>query len=307
MRIICATRESFLFDELLQYILKHLEAAPDATFSERELARISKPTFKYLKQKRYLKYVQFDPEKESYYDDKGNERFVRKVNSKYFAYSTEDNNIDPLPITQEDLNRWFFDIDLLLGTIAEANKLSKTPDKVTERIRYIGEKAIAKKKIDVLLGLFADEEQAKLELYGLKSQISKTDGTLILCPALTVKSQAVLQKLESQKIKYLTFNEAFAGKDFGISPNVFDYWTTEQTEIGPKMNSFSSESYTMKQILKAACVSKKVYYENESKNPKLKTARHKVPGKHEYRICYSTLGVQYRGIREHLQAIKKSP
>lgn len=196
-------------DKLLSYLLKHAEGSPDARFYESELTGISSTGFTTLKKQKHLIFDQYDFEGEHYFDKRGNERFVRRLNGKWIATSTEDSGIAPLYLKEQDLNRYTFSIQTLLDQIRSKNSLSKNVNAVTSRVWYIGEKAVIQNSIGIFVALLPDDQVAEAELLGLKAKTGKMDGALILCPFYQVKSQDLLAKLAGWNVFCLTFKEAF--------------------------------------------------------------------------------------------------
>jgi len=76
---------------MMNFILKNIEAFPTASFSESELVRISKTDFNSMTKQKYLERLKYDYMKEPYYSsalgDNGNERRIKKVGSRLYAYS----------------------------------------------------------------------------------------------------------------------------------------------------------------------------------------------------------------------------
>lgn len=198
-----------MIDQLTRYLLKRFEASPYAKFYESELTSISSSGFPVLKKRKSLLFDQYDFEQESYFDKEGNERFVRKVNGRWIATSTEDSEISPLYLKEQALNRYIFDVQPLLTEINTKNNLSKRINSVTSRIWFIGETTVIQNSVGIFLAFISDDEQAEAELLGLKAKIGKVDGVLVLCPTYQIKSQDILNKLTAQNIVCLTFNEAF--------------------------------------------------------------------------------------------------
>jgi hypothetical protein len=196
----------------LEYILKYIESFPDYHFSEAELIKISKSSFETLKGNNYLHRINIDPEEEPYYDNQGNERFVRKINGQYYGFSTEDSEMGKILLTKEDVTFWSFDINSLLKDIKSRNELTGNTNLINTRVFFIGQK----NKIGIFLGLFPDEQQAESELLSLKPKVNKFDILLVLCPSFTLTSQDLLNKLESEFIKCSSFNDAFPNNDFII-------------------------------------------------------------------------------------------
>ncbi len=207
-------RECCLFDELFQFVLKRAEASPNPTFLENELTSISRPSFERLKKEKFLKYVQYDPEQEPYYPpgDDGDGRLVRKIDGKYLAFPAEGS---PLTLTLEDLNRWSFDVNPLLEEIIAANNLTKPIKVLTERIHFIGERDSGTKLVRVCLGLFSSDDEAKSELFNLRSFVGSKSHALILCPSFEVGVE-LHPELDARNITCVTFKKAFPEGNFSI-------------------------------------------------------------------------------------------
>lgn len=229
-------------DKLLAYLLEHFEGSPTAKFYESDLTRVSSSSFIALKKQKYLLFDHYDFEQEPYYDKWGNERIVRKINGKWIAMSTEDSEISPIYLTDQELNRYTFNVRPLLADIKTENNLAKNIDAVTSRIWFIGEVTVIKNNIGVFLAFMSDDKQAEAELLGLKAKIGKIDGVLVLRPRCLIKSQDLLSKLSGQNIACMTFKEAFK-KDFTIdfSRVRFDQISSQPT---PKLTAQQTADYT---------------------------------------------------------------
>lgn len=196
-------------NKLLSYLLKHIEGSPEAKFYESELIGISSTDFAALKKQKHLLFDQYDFESEHYFDERGNERFVRKFNGKWVATSTEDSGIAPLYLKDQDLNRYTFSIQPTIDQIRTKNSLAKNLNQITSRVWYIGEKAVIQSNVGIFVALLSDDQVAEAELLGLNAKTGKMDGALILCPSYQIKLQDLLSKLTGQNIFCLTFKEAF--------------------------------------------------------------------------------------------------
>lgn len=203
-------------DSLLTYLLRRIESFPEAKFYESDLTRVFSSEFASLKKQKYLVFDQYDFEKDCYFDKKGNERFIRKVNGKWIASSMEDPEISPIYLTEKDLNRYSFNIQPLLAEIKTQNTLGKNIDRITDRVYYIGEKTILLDNIGVFVIFLGDDEQAETDLLGLRAKIGKADKILVLCPSYVITSQYLLARLAGQNIVCLTFKEAFNDKEYAI-------------------------------------------------------------------------------------------
>ena len=87
---------------MLNFILRNLESFPAASFTEAELVRISRSSFDMLTKQKCLSRVEYDYMKDPYYSsalaDSGNERFIKKRDGRFYAYSSESPDIAPIEI-----------------------------------------------------------------------------------------------------------------------------------------------------------------------------------------------------------------
>ncbi len=203
-------------DSLLTYLLRCIESFPETKFYESDLTRSSAPEFAQLKKQRYLVFDQYDFEKESYFDKRGNERFVSKVNGKWVATATDDPELSPIYLAEKDLNRYSFGVQPLLAEIKVKNALARNIDQITPRVYFVGEKTVLQDSISVFVAFLGDDEQAEAELLGLRAKTGKADKILVLCPAYVITSQDLLARLAGQNIVCLTFKEALNGKGYAI-------------------------------------------------------------------------------------------
>ncbi len=205
-----------MIDGLLAYLLKSSESFPEAKFYESDLTRISASEFARLKKHRYLVFDQYDFEKESYFDKRGNERFVRKVNGKWVATATDDPELSPIYLAEKDLIRYSFGVQPFLAEIKAQNNLYKNSDMVSTRVFFIGAKDVLRERVGVYIGLFADEEQAGSELLSLKARTDQYHKYYVICPTYEIKSHDLLSRLLAEGITCLSFRECFAGSGYAI-------------------------------------------------------------------------------------------
>lgn len=236
-------KEYCLCKKLLLHILRQFEGFPETKFYESDLAHISTSGVATLRQKRYLVYDQYDIEHESYFDNAGNERFVRKINGKWIAASTEDTEFSPICLEERALKRYTFSVQPLLAEIKAKNNLAKNIDQITLRVWFVGEATIVHSCVGVFIAFISDGEQAEAELLGLRAKIAKMDGILVICPTYQIKSQDLLSRLAGQNITCLTFKEAFKKKGYTIdfSSVQYDLASGHQT---PKLTAKQTTDYT---------------------------------------------------------------
>lgn len=229
-------------DSLLTYLLKHFESFPEAKFYESDLTRVSASEFADLKKQKYLIFDQYDFEKECYFDRRGNERFVRKVNGKWAVTSAEYSEISPIYFKDQDLNRYSFNIQPLLIEIKAQNALTKNIDSITPRVHFAGEKTVLKYSIGVFVAFLGDDEQAETELLGLKPKIGKADKVLVLCPTYVITSQDLLARLAGQNIACLTFKEVFNGKGYTIDFSMVRF-DVAAGQTAPRLTPAQTDDY----------------------------------------------------------------
>ncbi len=233
---------------MLTYLLKHIEGSPETKFYESDLRRISASGLSNLRKQKYLVFDQYDFEKESYFDKHGNERFVRKVNGRWIATSTDDPEISYLELKETDMNRYLFNVQPLLVEIKKINTLAKNIDAITSRVYFIGEKTVLQDSVGVFVAFLGDDEQAEAELLGLRAKIGKVDRVLILCPTYEIKSQDLLNKLAGQNIVCLTFEEAFTDKDFTVNFSKMQF-DEGIGQTAPKLTTQQTADYTRHKYL----------------------------------------------------------
>ena len=210
-----------LSDPLFRHVLEEVEKFPEATFTETELRKISTDGFEEMLKCKLLKYQQSDPDKETFPCptpcEKGCDRVIGNIRGSYRAICPEHSDVKPVPLAKNDLTRYTFDIDRLLAEIRKKNQLVGLASKITERIHFVGERSIGQEHVSVVLGLFRNGKEAEAMLLGLSNQISIHDRTIVLLPFFDKTSQSVLNKLESQNIIVVRFEEAFPKSDFAIN------------------------------------------------------------------------------------------
>ena len=228
---------------MLIYLLKQAEGSPDTKFYESDLMSISKDSFTALKKQKYLVFDQYDFENESYFDKQGNERFLRKVNGRWIATSTEDPEMSPLYLKEQDLNRYSFNIQPLLEKIKSQNELSRNINKITDRIYYLGEKIVLQNSVGVFIAFLSYDEQAEAELLGLRTKVGKMDRILVLCPSYTITSQDLISRLATQNIFCLTFKDVFKGKDYSIDFSKVKFKQVDGSDT-PNLTKKQTDDYT---------------------------------------------------------------
>jgi len=243
LKIICGNKEFCLSDILLLHLLKSSEGYPESKFYESALNSVCSNGVSELRKKKYLVFDQYDYEQESYFDKQGNERFIRKTNGKWIATSTDEPELSPLYLQEVDLKRYKFSVQPLLESIKKKNNLAKNINQINSRVWFVGEANVIQNNIGVFLVFIKEDKQAEDELLSLKAKVGKMDGIMVICPTFEVKAQDLLNKLESQNVKFLNFEEFFNKKDYVIDFSKINFAQVSGDQT-PKLTDKQTSDYT---------------------------------------------------------------
>jgi hypothetical protein len=199
-----------LFDELTTHILRRLEAFPDATFRESELASVSKESFDALVREGNLLFDRYDKNGDAYISDHmgdgDNERFLRIKDGQISAFST-DPEVATLHLTKPEITYYRFDRTRFIDRLKNANDLKGEADpSLSDRLSYIGTDFITNSA--VLLGFFNDEKEVSDELLSLWSKIPPHDNALVICPSFALSSQRSKKTLADVGVVLASFDRA---------------------------------------------------------------------------------------------------
>jgi len=211
--------------------------------NDSDLTSISKEFFSALKKQKYLLFDQYDFENESYIDKQGNERFLQKVNGRWIATSTEDPEMSPLYLKEQDLNRYSFNVQPLLAEIKLQNRLSRNSNKISDRVHYIGEKIVLQNSAGIFIAFLSYDKQAEYELFGLRAKVGKIDRILVLCPSYTITSQDLNSRLASQNIICLTFKDVFKSNNYSIDFSKAKFKQVDGSDT-PNLTKKQTDDYT---------------------------------------------------------------
>jgi hypothetical protein len=226
---------------MLNFILKRMESIPTVTFTESELARISKPSFQVLKKQKCLNQVKYDIEKEPYYSsasgDNGNERFIRKKNGQYYAYSAEDPDIEPIVVNKAELSRYMFSLDSFFVRIRSANKIEGKIQRIKGGYFYIGHKIYDSCRVGFLF-IPKIGEGKLVKFAGLKSLCKDDQILVVFTPATKIEDIELNWSLNNCKIVTASLSESLDTKTFKLPiekmiSGVLEA-QTQLTELGKK-------------------------------------------------------------------------
>ncbi|HOW42336.1 MAG TPA: hypothetical protein PLF03_01585 [Candidatus Omnitrophota bacterium] len=190
---------------MMNFILKNIEAFPTASFSESELVRVSKTDFNFLTKQKCLDRMKYDYMKEPYYSsalgDNGNERRIKKVGSRFCAYSVESADSAPIEVTEADLRRYQLSFPALFAKIRQVNKIEGKFQEIPEGYFYIGYKLYDSFRVGfVFVPKIGDGKLIKF--VGLKD-ICKDDKVLVVFTPFT-KIEDILLSWGLSKCKIVT-------------------------------------------------------------------------------------------------------
>ncbi|MFH1776313.1 MAG: hypothetical protein ABH952_01955 [Candidatus Omnitrophota bacterium] len=181
---------------MLNFILKNIESFPTASFTENELVGISKSSFNTLTKQKCLSRLKYDVLKEPYYSStlghNGDEKFIKKRNGRYYAYSTESPEIAPVEVKESDLKRYQLSMSAFFEKVRLANNIEGKFQEIKDGYFYVGYKIFDSFRVGFV---FAPKiKDGKLvEFTGLK-ELCKDDKVLVVFTPFT--------KIENIELNY---------------------------------------------------------------------------------------------------------
>jgi hypothetical protein len=180
-----------------------LEKNPATVFRKADLLKKSKSQFEELKCQGFLTYVQPDPYHETYpctlpCSDACPMEVV-EMEGRHFAICPKDTEIDPIPLTKDDLARYTFCLSTFLARIQTANKIAGKAQQWPNHYVYLGHKTLDGKKVGLV---FAPQlgEAAILTLSGLKKLCREDHVLVVLTPAHQIEDVFLKEKLRQERV-----------------------------------------------------------------------------------------------------------
>jgi len=167
---------------MLSFILKNIESFPAASFTETELVGISRSSFNTLTKQKCLSRLKYDALKEPYFSA-GDEKFIKKRNGRYYAYSTESPEIAPIEVKESDLKRYQLSMPAFFEKVRLANNIEGKFQEIKDGYFHIGYKVFDSFRVGFV---FAPKiAKGKLvEFVGLKD-LCKHDNVLVIFTPFT--------------------------------------------------------------------------------------------------------------------------
>jgi len=188
---------------LIAWLLKNLEKNPTSLFRKKELLKKSKKQFEQLKRQGFLTFVQRDPHHETYpcsiVCSNTCPMEVVDEDGKLFAICPKDTEIDPIPLTKDDLSRYAFCLDTFLDQIRIANKIGGKCQKLDEHHIYMGYKTYDGKRVGIVF-VFNLGDSAVLTFSGLKQNCREYNILVVLTPAFQIEEVFLKERLHQDNI-----------------------------------------------------------------------------------------------------------
>ena len=131
---------------MIAWLLTELEKSPTSLFRERTLREKSKDQFEKLKRQRLLVYARTDDDIETYPCNLPCSRTcpmeVVEMDNQLWAICPEDAEIDPIPLTEDDISRYKFSIDKLIEKVRQDNNFTGSTHRIPPHLHFIGERVI---------------------------------------------------------------------------------------------------------------------------------------------------------------------
>ena len=171
--------------------------------SIRRICLRSQKKFEELKRQGILTFVQPDLHHETYHCSIACSNTcpmeVVDEDGKLFAICPEDTEIDPIPLTKDDLSRYAFCLDTFLDQIRIANKIGGKCQRLGEHHIYMGYKIYDGERVGIVF-VFDLGNSDLLTCSGLK-QVCREDNILVvLKPAFQIEDVFLKEKLRQDKI-----------------------------------------------------------------------------------------------------------
>ncbi len=204
------------------WLLKTLEKNPTSVFRKKNLLRKLKEQFEKLKTQGFLIYSQPDPDHETYPCThpctKACPMDVVNMQGKLFAICPEDTEVDPIPLTKDDISKYCYAIDILIKAIREANDFAGDNYPFNHRLHFIGEHVIGGINTAFILALFHNVQAAEPHLLSLPSRIpTNYEQIVVVTPSLSLTQEPIYAKLKNASMFPITLPPSFGQRDFKIS------------------------------------------------------------------------------------------
>lgn len=198
---------------MIAWMLEQMEKIPSYCFSRTELLGRSRSEFNKLRSEGFLEIIHPDEDEMSYpcpVRDCGNgcPMEVERRGKEYYAVCPVDDEVEPLPLTADNIARYRLNLATIIDRFRQVNELAGRPSYLDRRLFYLGETRACGLNLGVILALFGTEMTAVRQLLALPNMLSgRLDRFLVVFPTLEIKEQAALVRLEKFEIYPINLSE----------------------------------------------------------------------------------------------------
>ena len=195
-------------------LLKMLEKNPASVFRKKDLLRKSKEQFEKLKAQGFLTYSQPDPYHEAYPCTlpcaNACPMDVVNMEGKFFAICPEDTEVDPIPLTKDDISRYHLSLDMIFKAIREANNFAGDIYPLNSHLYFIGEQVIEGINTAFIFAIFPNVQDAEPHLLSLPTRIPVNyQQIVVVTPSLSLTQEPIYAKLKNASIFPVTIAPSF--------------------------------------------------------------------------------------------------
>jgi hypothetical protein len=207
---------------LISWLLKELEKNPATVFRKADLLKKSKSQFEKLKRQGFLAYVQPDPHHETYPCtlpcSNACPMEVVEMEQKRFAICPTDTEIEPIPLTKDDISKYRFSLDAPVRAVRKTNDFTGDAYALTPRLYVIGERVVGGLNTAFVLALFPNEKSAEPHLLSLRARIPPPyQQMVVVAPTLSLPKEPIYPKLRAASIFPVILSSSFGKPSFKIS------------------------------------------------------------------------------------------
>ena len=204
---------------MIKFLLQEVERSPNPLFTKKELLSVSAKDFQDLTRRKILFYLgpsEGDMERLRLPRcQHGCPLTVVRVEEGLEAVCLEHPEEDPIPIEKEDLNRYAFSVDMLLGQLRTANRIDGKLHRITGGSFYVGYKTYSDNRVGfIFIHRIGNEKLVKLS--GLKHLCKDDHILVVLTPASTIEDVILKGQLRHEKIVQTSLVSSLDPKSFEL-------------------------------------------------------------------------------------------
>lgn len=143
---------------------------------------------------------------------------IVEMDDKLFAICPKDTEVDPIPLTKEDISKYSFSLDTFTKAIREANRFTGDSYLLSQRLYFFGERIIQDTNTVFILAMFPNIKSAEPHLLSLPARIPPYyQQMVVITPSLHLTQASIYTKLRAASITPVVLPASFGQRDFRIS------------------------------------------------------------------------------------------